>query len=161
VCVYVCVCVMCDMCVYVCVCVLCAFIIIDIMCDIICYWYTYLLRVYVCVFVHTHTHTHTHTQTDGDTPQGTRERIVDNALVFLTNPDMLHVNMLPRHHQRQFKRLFSSLSIVVIDEAHVYTGVCVCVCVCMCISDMCICMCVCMCSDMCIICTQKIQHTYH
>ena len=41
--------------------------------------------------------------------------------MVLTNPDMLHVGILPNH--AAWGDLFANLAIVVIDEAHVYRGV--------------------------------------
>src|SRR3546814_3918547 len=38
----------------------------------------------------------------------------------LTNPDMLHVTLLPNH--KVWQRIFTNLKYVVIDEAHTYTG---------------------------------------
>ncbi|GAI20209.1 unnamed protein product, partial [marine sediment metagenome] len=58
---------------------------------------------------------------DGDTPQAERANIKKQARVVLTNPDMLHLGVLP-HHQSWF-RLLRQLKYVVIDEAHVYRGV--------------------------------------
>jgi len=58
---------------------------------------------------------------DGDTPQSDRAEIKRKAKVVLTNPDMLHVGILPNH--KSWSRLFRSLKYVVIDEAHVYRGV--------------------------------------
>jgi DEAD/DEAH box helicase domain-containing protein len=58
---------------------------------------------------------------DGDTPQSERAEIKRRAKVVLTNPDMLHVGILPNH--KSWSRLFRSLKYVVIDEAHVYRGV--------------------------------------
>ena len=40
---------------------------------------------------------------------------------MLTNPDMLHVGILPNH--QAWSRFFKGLAVVVIDEAHVYRGV--------------------------------------
>ena len=40
---------------------------------------------------------------------------------MLTNPDMLHVGILPNHGA--WADLFANLAVVVIDEAHVYRGV--------------------------------------
>src|SRR3989449_4677235 len=57
---------------------------------------------------------------DGDTPPGQRTAIRDGGHVVLTNPDMLHTGILP-HHTR-WRRLFSSLEHVVIDELHTYRG---------------------------------------
>ncbi len=58
---------------------------------------------------------------DGDTPRDARGDIRRSANVVLTNPDMLHVGILPHHSS--WERLFSHLRIVVVDEAHVYRGV--------------------------------------
>src|SRR6202011_445129 len=58
---------------------------------------------------------------DGDTPRETRAQIRRNANVVLTNPDMLHVGILPNH--AAWADLFANLAVVVIDEAHVYRGV--------------------------------------
>jgi len=58
---------------------------------------------------------------DGDTPRPERAGIRRRARVVLSNPDMLHLGILPNH--RQWSRLLRSLRYVVIDEAHVYRGV--------------------------------------
>ncbi len=58
---------------------------------------------------------------DGDTPREARGDIRRRANVVLTNPDMLHVGILPHHGA--WERLFSHLRIVVVNEAHVYRGV--------------------------------------
>jgi DEAD/DEAH box helicase domain-containing protein len=58
---------------------------------------------------------------DGDTPREARAGIRQRANIVLTNPDMLHVGILPNHDA--WPRLFSHLSVVVVDEAHVYRGV--------------------------------------
>ncbi len=58
---------------------------------------------------------------DGDTPQGARGRLRQRAAVILTNPDMLHMGILPNH--RLWSRFFANLRFVVIDEAHVYRGI--------------------------------------
>ncbi|TMC36056.1 MAG: DEAD/DEAH box helicase [Chloroflexi bacterium] len=57
---------------------------------------------------------------DGDTPPGRRTAIREGGHIVMTNPDMLHTGMLP-HHTR-WRRLFSSLDFVVIDELHTYRG---------------------------------------
>ncbi|MBO0709594.1 MAG: DEAD/DEAH box helicase, partial [Candidatus Dormibacteraeota bacterium] len=57
---------------------------------------------------------------DGDTPPGRRSLIRDGGHVVLTNPDMLHTGVLPHH--TKWRRLFSSLDYVVIDELHTYRG---------------------------------------
>jgi DEAD/DEAH box helicase domain-containing protein len=58
---------------------------------------------------------------DGDTPHDARAGIRRSANIVLTNPDMLHVGILPHHGS--WERLFSHLRVVVVDEAHVYRGV--------------------------------------
>src|SRR6266852_1775294 len=57
---------------------------------------------------------------DGDTPPGRRTAIREGGHIVMTNPDMLHTGVLP-HHTR-WRRLFSSLEFVVIDELHTYRG---------------------------------------
>src|SRR2546426_6205010 len=57
---------------------------------------------------------------DGDTAPGRRTAIRDAGHVVMTNPDMLHTGILP-HHTR-WRRLFSTLEFVVIDELHTYRG---------------------------------------
>ncbi len=58
---------------------------------------------------------------DGDTPQSERAEIKKKARVVLTNPDMLHLGILPNH--KSWSRLFRNLKYVVVDEAHVYRGI--------------------------------------
>ncbi len=58
---------------------------------------------------------------DGDTPSEQRWQIRKWANVVLTNPDMLHIGVLP-HHDR-WGDVLSNLRYVVVDEAHVYRGV--------------------------------------
>src|SRR6266576_1599454 len=57
---------------------------------------------------------------DGDTSPGRRTAIREAGHIVMTNPDMLHAGLLP-HHTR-WRRLFSSLDFVVIDELHIYRG---------------------------------------
>ncbi|XP_023531211.1 uncharacterized protein LOC111793522 isoform X1 [Cucurbita pepo subsp. pepo] len=57
---------------------------------------------------------------DGDTSQSDRILLRDNARLLITNPDMLHLSILPQH--RQFSRILSNLRFIVIDEAHTYKG---------------------------------------
>nr|CAB3448543.1 unnamed protein product [Digitaria exilis] len=57
---------------------------------------------------------------DGDTPMKDRAKIRGGARLLITNPDMLHVSILPCHSQ--FARILSNLEHVVIDEAHSYKG---------------------------------------
>ena len=58
---------------------------------------------------------------DGDTPRGTRTRLRREASIILTNPDMLHMGILPNH--TLWADFFANLRFVVIDEAHAYRGV--------------------------------------
>ena len=58
---------------------------------------------------------------DGDTPREHRAELRRRANLVLTNPDMLHVGILPNH--QAWSRFFKGLAVVVIDEAHVYRGV--------------------------------------
>jgi DEAD/DEAH box helicase domain-containing protein len=58
---------------------------------------------------------------DGDTPSEERWQVRKWANLILTNPDMLHVGVLP-HHDR-WGDVLSNLRYVVVDEAHVYRGV--------------------------------------
>jgi len=58
---------------------------------------------------------------DGDTPQAERAEIRKRASIILTNPDMIHVGILPNH--QSWSRVLRHLRYVVIDEAHAYRGV--------------------------------------
>jgi DEAD/DEAH box helicase domain-containing protein len=58
---------------------------------------------------------------DGDTPLEQRRQIRKWANVILTNPDMLHIGVLP-HHDR-WADVLHNLRYVIVDEAHVYRGV--------------------------------------
>ena len=58
---------------------------------------------------------------DGDTESERRWQIRTWANLILTNPDMLHIGVLP-HHDR-WGDVLSNLRYVVVDEAHVYRGV--------------------------------------
>jgi DEAD/DEAH box helicase domain-containing protein len=58
---------------------------------------------------------------DGDTESERRWQIRKWANLILSNPDMLHVGVLP-HHDR-WGDVLSNLRYVIVDEAHVYRGV--------------------------------------
>ncbi len=58
---------------------------------------------------------------DGDTPKEERPAIRRRSNLVLTNPDMLHVGVLPNH--RSWGDFFANLRWVVVDEAHTYRGV--------------------------------------
>ena len=58
---------------------------------------------------------------DGDTESERRWQIRKWANLILSNPDMLHVGVLP-HHDR-WGDVLQNLRYVIVDEAHVYRGV--------------------------------------
>jgi DEAD/DEAH box helicase domain-containing protein len=58
---------------------------------------------------------------DGDTRKEDRLAIRRRSNLVLTNPDMLHMGILPNH--RMWADFFANLAVVVVDEAHVYRGV--------------------------------------
>jgi DEAD/DEAH box helicase domain-containing protein len=58
---------------------------------------------------------------DGDTPQQQRRQIRQRATILLSNPDMLHLGILPAHEG--WAEFLHHLRYVVLDEAHVYRGV--------------------------------------
>ncbi len=58
---------------------------------------------------------------DGDTPKDDRPQIRRRANLVLTNPDMLHVGILP--HSGGWADFLANLKWVVLDEAHTYRGV--------------------------------------
>ncbi|KAJ3416251.1 hypothetical protein HDV05_002541 [Chytridiales sp. JEL 0842] len=59
---------------------------------------------------------------DGDTnwAGGERDRVRQQARVVFTNPDMLHVSVLPGHGK--WKMFLMKLKFVIVDELHYYTG---------------------------------------
>lgn len=58
---------------------------------------------------------------DGDTPTAARKAIRQAGHVVVTNPDMLHSNILPHH--TKWVKLFENLRFIVIDEIHTYRGI--------------------------------------
>jgi DEAD/DEAH box helicase domain-containing protein len=59
---------------------------------------------------------------DGDTRPAARRRIKDNLPhLIISNPDMLHLGLLPYH--QQWEVFFRHLRVVVVDEVHTYRGV--------------------------------------
>ena len=58
---------------------------------------------------------------DGDTPSHNRSRIRSSANILLTNPDMLHVGMLPYH--AKWHAFLRDLKYIVVDELHTYRGI--------------------------------------
>lgn len=57
---------------------------------------------------------------DGDTAKGDRGAIRKQANIVLTNPDMVHIGMLPGHEN--WVRFLKNLRLIVVDEAHIYRG---------------------------------------
>jgi DEAD/DEAH box helicase domain-containing protein len=57
---------------------------------------------------------------DGDTSKSRRSVIRNTADIILSNPDMLHVGILPYHET--WRKFLRNLKLVVIDEAHVLRG---------------------------------------
>ncbi|MEA4957138.1 ATP-dependent RNA helicase DbpA [bioreactor metagenome] len=57
---------------------------------------------------------------DGDTPKNKKYGIRQNSRIVLTNPYQIH-HILSWHHQ--WKRFYSNLKYIVIDEAHYYKGI--------------------------------------
>lgn len=57
---------------------------------------------------------------DGDTPMGDRNYIRDEARIIFTNPDMLHITILPQ--EDAWRSFLQNLRFVVVDELHVYNG---------------------------------------
>jgi len=59
---------------------------------------------------------------DGDTSQYKRKKIrAKTPDILFTNPDMLHMGILPYHNKWQ--QLFENLEYIVIDEVHTYRGI--------------------------------------
>ena len=58
---------------------------------------------------------------DGDTPKAHRNLIRSRARIILTNPDMLHMGILPYHPA--WADFLSHLKWIVLDEIHIYKGV--------------------------------------
>jgi DEAD/DEAH box helicase domain-containing protein len=59
---------------------------------------------------------------DGDTPPAQRQALkAKPPHVLISNPDMLHLGLLPYHHT--WRPFFSRLKFVVIDEVHTYRGI--------------------------------------
>ena len=58
---------------------------------------------------------------DGDTEQEARAWVRRHANAVLTNPDMLHVGILPGH--ARWARFLGGLRLVVVDELHTYRGI--------------------------------------
>jgi len=58
---------------------------------------------------------------DGDTKQTDRREILDNPpQILVTNFDVIHYHLW---HQTKFSSLLTNLKVLVVDEAHVYSGI--------------------------------------
>ncbi len=62
-----------------------------------------------------------HATYDGDTSASDRRYVKRGAHIVLTNPDMLHVGILPYH--TTWSAFLANLKYVVVDELHTYRGV--------------------------------------
>ena len=62
-----------------------------------------------------------YTTYDGDTPRAQRRARREQAAVVVTNPDMLHLGILPFH--ASWASFLARLEVIVIDELHAYRGV--------------------------------------
>ncbi|KAK4450713.1 putative dead deah box helicase [Podospora aff. communis PSN243] len=57
---------------------------------------------------------------DGDTPMSERNLIREEARIIFTNPDMLHLTILPQ--EERWRSFLQNLKYVVVDELHYYNG---------------------------------------
>lgn len=57
---------------------------------------------------------------DGDTPMQERNPIREMARIIFTNPDMLHITILPQ--EERWRTFLRNLKYVVVDELHYYNG---------------------------------------
>ncbi|KAH8691256.1 putative DEAD/DEAH box helicase [Talaromyces proteolyticus] len=57
---------------------------------------------------------------DGDTPMSERNMIRDEGRIIFTNPDMLHITILPQ--ESSWRTFLQHLKFVVVDELHSYNG---------------------------------------
>ncbi|KFX86633.1 hypothetical protein V490_08995 [Pseudogymnoascus sp. VKM F-3557] len=57
---------------------------------------------------------------DGDTAMGDRNIIREEGRIIFTNPDMLHITILPQ--EDKWRTFLQNLKFVVVDEIHVYNG---------------------------------------
>ena len=58
---------------------------------------------------------------DGDTDRSSRIFLRKYGRIIISNPDLLHAGILPKH--TNWARFFSKLKFVVVDEAHYYSGI--------------------------------------
>lgn len=60
---------------------------------------------------------------DGSVASSKRKKIISNASVVIMTPDVMHAWMLSNLAERGIKNFLANLQLVVIDEAHTYSGV--------------------------------------
>lgn len=60
---------------------------------------------------------------DGSVPQEKRMKIMRDASVLIMTPDVIHAWLLSNLHEHAVRDFFEKLQLIVIDEAHTYTGV--------------------------------------
>ncbi|MDD5625029.1 MAG: DEAD/DEAH box helicase [Candidatus Cloacimonetes bacterium] len=58
---------------------------------------------------------------DGDTEVGARRNIRNKSNLIFSNPDMLHLAILPNH--TLWSNFFANLKWIILDEVHIYRGV--------------------------------------
>jgi DEAD/DEAH box helicase domain-containing protein len=65
---------------------------------------------------------------DGDTENGPRQRIIERAQVWMTNPDMIHFSILGQVQKLKYastqhiRNYLRNLKFIVLDEMHMYRG---------------------------------------
>ncbi|KAK6201472.1 uncharacterized protein RJT21DRAFT_126636 [Scheffersomyces amazonensis] len=59
---------------------------------------------------------------DGDTPFKDRKTIRQYADIIFTNPDLIHVSLLPHYTDKDWQTFIKNLKYIVLDELHVYRG---------------------------------------
>lgn len=60
---------------------------------------------------------------DGSVPQKKRKQIINNASVVIMTPDVIHAWLFSNLAERGVRSFLANLQMVVIDEAHTYSGV--------------------------------------
>ncbi|MDD3653110.1 MAG: DEAD/DEAH box helicase [Desulfotomaculaceae bacterium] len=59
---------------------------------------------------------------DGDIDTAGRKKALQKGRILLCTPDVLHMTMLKRNHEREYDALFRNLKFVILDECHIYSG---------------------------------------
>ena len=59
----------------------------------------------------------------GDVPVKSRSQILRQSQVVVVTPDVMHAWLLPNLHDRSVQAFLQKLRLVIVDEAHSYTGV--------------------------------------